>query len=111
MKFFKLLILFFITSAPSLFAQQNLNDKLPVDPNVKIGKLSNGLTYYIRQNKKPEQKVELRLVVNAGSILEDDNQQGIAHLSEHMAFNGTTHFKKNDIISFFNPLVLGLEMI
>lgn len=107
MKFFKLLILFFITGSTSLFAQQNLNDKLPVDPNVKIGKLSNGLTYYIRQNKKPEQKVELRLVVNAGSILEDANQQGLAHLSEHMAFNGTTHFKKNDIISFLQSISVG----
>ncbi|MEO7045088.1 MAG: insulinase family protein, partial [Ferruginibacter sp.] len=107
MKFFKLLILFFIAGSTSLFAQQNLNDKLTVDPNVKIGKLSNGLTYYIRQNKKPEQKVELRLVVNAGSILEDANQQGLAHLSEHMAFNGTTHFKKNDIISFLQSIGVG----
>jgi len=94
MKFFRLIIFFLFLSTCSSFAQQNLNDTLPVDPNVRIGKLRNGLTYYIRQNKKPEQKVELRLVVNAGSILEDDNQQGLAHLSEHMAFNGTTHFKK-----------------
>lgn len=98
------LLSFFLLLSSSLFAQQNLNEKLPVDPQVKIGKLSNGLTYYIRQNKKPEQKVELRLVVNAGSILEDDNQQGLAHLSEHMAFNGTTHFKKNDIISFLQSI-------
>ena len=104
MKPFRLFILFLFVFSSSLFAQQNLNDKLPVDPNVKIGKLSNGLTYYIRQNKKPEQKVELRLVVNAGSILEDDSQQGIAHLSEHMAFNGTTHFQKNDIISFLQSI-------
>ena len=81
---------------------QNLTDKIPADPNTKTGKLANGLTYYIRQNKKPEQKVELRLVVNAGSVLEDEDQQGLAHLSEHMAFNGTTHFKKNDIISLIN---------
>jgi zinc protease len=106
MKFARLIIFFLFISASS-FAQQNLNDTLPVDPNVRIGKLSNGLTYYIRQNKKPEQKVELRLVVNAGSILEDDNQQGLAHLSEHMAFNGTTHFKKNDIISFLQTIGVG----
>ncbi len=103
----KLFTLFLLLISSSLFAQQNLNDTLPVDPNVKIGKLSNGLTYYIRQNKKPEQKVELRLVVNAGSILEDKNQQGLAHLSEHMAFNGTTHFKKNDIISFLQSIGVG----
>ena len=106
MKYFRLLMLFlFVTS--SLFAQQELTEKLPVDPHVKIGKLDNGVTYYFRQNKKPENKVELRLVINAGSILEDDNQQGIAHLSEHMAFNGTTHFKKNDIISFLQSIGVG----
>src|SRR6185312_13114095 len=107
MKLLKLLPLFLLLFSSSLFAQQNLKDTLPVDPHVKIGKLSNGLTYYIRENKKPEQKVELRLVVNAGSILENDNQQGLAHLSEHMAFNGTTHFKKNDIVSFLQSIGVG----
>ena len=88
-------------------AQLNLQSKLPVDTKVKIGKLANGLTYYIRQNKKPEQKVELRLVLNAGSILEEDDQQGLAHMAEHMAFNGTTHFKKNDIVSFLQNIGVG----
>ncbi len=83
---------------------QGQDEKLPVDPKVKIGVLANGLTYYIRQNKKPEQKIELRLVVNAGSILEDEDQQGLAHLNEHMAFDGTTHFKKHDIISFLQTI-------
>ena len=64
-----------------LYAQDKLAQKIPIDPNVKIGKLSNGLTYYIRKNLKPERKVELRLVVNAGSILEDDDQQGLAHFT------------------------------
>ena len=100
---FRLFIVLFSFST-QVFSQTNLTDKLPVDPKIKIGTLSNGLTYYIRQNKKPEQKVELRLVVNAGSVLEDDDQQGLAHLSEHMAFNGTTHFKKNDIISFLQSI-------
>ncbi|MGN6264032.1 MAG: M16 family metallopeptidase, partial [Ginsengibacter sp.] len=104
MKIFTLLFLFI---SSSVLAQPNLNDTLPVDPYVKIGKLSNGLTYYIRQNKKPDQKVELRLVVNAGSILENDNQQGLAHLSEHMAFNGTKNFKKNEIISFLQSIGVG----
>ncbi|OQP65170.1 peptidase M16 [Niastella vici] len=88
-------------------AQLNMDSKLPVDAKVKIGKLDNGLTYYIRQNKKPEQKVELRLVLNAGSILEDEDQQGLAHMAEHMAFNGTTHFKKNDIVSFLQDIGVG----
>ncbi|MDQ6757414.1 MAG: insulinase family protein [Bacteroidota bacterium] len=100
---FRLIIVLFFFSA-QIFAQTNLNDKLPVDPKVKIGKLSNGLTYYIRQNKKPEKKVELRLVVNTGSIMEDEDQQGLAHLTEHMAFNGSTHFKKNDLVSFLQSI-------
>ncbi len=103
----KLLSFFFLFISPSLFAQLNLNDTLPVDRHVIVGKLNNGLTYYIRQNKKPEEKIELRLVVNAGSILENDDQQGLAHLTEHMAFNGTTHFKKNDIISFLQSIGVG----
>lgn len=85
-------------------AQQKLDEKLPVDPQVKIGKLDNGLTYYIRKNQKPENKVELRLVINAGSILEDDDQQGLAHFTEHMAFNGSANFKKNDIVSFLQSI-------
>jgi len=98
-------LFFFITfSFQVSVAQSNLTDKLPIDPKVKIGKLSNGLTYYIRQNKKPEKKVELRLVVNTGSIMEDTDQQGLAHFTEHMAFNGTANFKKNDIISFLQSI-------
>lgn len=85
-------------------AQLSLHDTISTDPKVKIGKLSNGFTYYIRQNKKPEQKVELRLVVNAGSILEDDDQQGLAHMCEHMAFNGTKTYKKNEIVSFLQSI-------
>ena len=81
-----------------------LNEKLPVDPKIKIGKLDNGLTYYIRYNAKPEKRVEMRLAVNAGSILEDDDQQGLAHFTEHMAFNGSEHFEKNELISFLQKI-------
>jgi zinc protease len=88
-------------------AQVNPSDKMPVDPQVKIGKLANGLTYYIRQNKRPENRVELRLVINVGSISEDDDQLGLAHMTEHMAFNGTTNFKKNDIVSFLQDIGVG----
>jgi len=88
-------------------AQTNSSEKLPFDSKVKMGKLENGITYYVRQNKKPEQKVELRLVVNAGSINEDDDQQGLAHMAEHMAFNGTKNFKKNDIVSFLQDIGVG----
>ncbi|NCT75938.1 MAG: insulinase family protein [Chitinophagaceae bacterium] len=81
-------------------AQYNLNAPIPVDPSVKVGKLSNGLTYYIRKNPKPEKKVELRLAINAGSVLENDNQRGLAHFMEHMGFNGSKHFPKNELVDF-----------
>src|SRR5579871_487557 len=86
------------------FSQINLSDKLPVDPNVKVGKLPNGLTYYIRKNAKPEKKVQLRLVVNTGSVLEDPDQQGLAHMMEHMNFNGSTHFPKNELVSYLQSI-------
>lgn len=81
-----------------------LTDPVPFNPNVKLGKLDNGLTYYIEKNAKPAQRVELRLVVKAGSVLEDDDQRGMAHLLEHMAFNGSTHFKKHELISTLQSL-------
>ncbi|MBI3883052.1 MAG: insulinase family protein, partial [Sphingobacteriales bacterium] len=96
-----------VISCNAGFAQANLTDIIPVDSKVKIGKLPNGLTYYIRNNKLPEQKVELRLVVNAGSICEDEDQQGLAHMCEHMAFNGTKNFKKNEIVSFLQSIGVG----
>ncbi len=81
-------------------SQTDLNSKIPIDPDIRMGTLSNGLRYYIKKNKKPENRAELRLVVNAGSVLETDQQQGLAHFLEHMCFNGTKHFKKNDLINF-----------
>lgn len=77
---------------------------IPADPNVKVGKLENGLTYYIRNNGKPEDKVELRLVVNAGSIMETDRQLGLAHFMEHMNFNGTKNFEKNDLVDYLQSI-------
>jgi zinc protease len=73
---------------------------LPVDPAVTVGVLPNGLRYYIRVNHKPEKRAELRLVVNAGSVLEDSTQRGLAHMVEHMAFSGTTHFKKQALVDY-----------
>ncbi|MFC1538900.1 M16 family metallopeptidase [Candidatus Latescibacterota bacterium] len=81
-----------------------LNDIMPVDPTVKIGRLDNGLTYYIRKNLKPEKRAELRLVINAGSILEDDDQQGLAHFAEHMAFNGTKNFEKLELVNYLESI-------
>ena len=85
-------------------AQMNPATPLPVSPQVVIGKLPNGLTYYLQKNGRPEKKLELRLVIKAGSILEDDDQQGMAHLLEHMAFNGSTHFKKQELVSYLESI-------
>ncbi len=74
--------------------------ELPFSPDVRTGVLENGMHYYICKNSKPENRIELRLAVNAGSMQEDDDQQGLAHFVEHMAFNGTTNFEKNDLINF-----------
>jgi zinc protease len=93
-----------IASTGTLAKAQNLNDPLPKDPKVIKGKLPNGLTYYIRPNAKPEKKVELRLAVNTGSIMEDESQQGLAHFMEHMNFNGTKNFKKNDLVSYLQSI-------
>jgi zinc protease len=82
------------------FGQYKLTDPIPLDPNVKIGKLPNGLTYYIRKNVKPEKKVELRLAVNAGSVLENNDQRGLAHFMEHMGFNGSKNFPKNELVDY-----------
>src|SRR4249919_1547814 len=95
------LICFF---SPHLFSQVDLKQPLPVDPNVKIGKLPNGLTYYIQKNLKPEKKMELRLVVNTGSILENNDQRGLAHFMEHMSFNGSKHFPKNELVDYLQKV-------
>ena len=79
-------------------------EPLPLDPAVRTGKLPNGLTYYIRRNLKPEKRVELRLAVNAGSVQEDDDQLGLAHLVEHMCFRGTKSFPKDDLIHYLQSV-------
>lgn len=80
------------------------SDPLPVDPALRVDKLDNGLTYYIRQNTEPRNRAELALVVNAGSILEDEDQLGLAHLLEHMLFNGTENFEGAEIISYLESI-------
>ncbi len=95
-----LVCILLLAAASGASVAQDLKAKLPNDPDVVTGKLSNGLTYYIRTNHKPEKKVELRLAVKAGSILENDNQRGLAHFMEHMNFNGTKNFPKNELVSY-----------
>src|SRR5687767_6841162 len=83
---------------------KGLTQQMPVDPQITIGKFANGLRYYIRANKKPEKRAELRLVVKAGSILEEPDQQGLAHFVEHMAFNGTRRFERNEIVNYLESI-------
>ena len=77
---------------------------IPIDERLTSGVLSNGLHYYIQKNAKPESRAELRLAVNAGSILEDEDQLGLAHFVEHMAFNGTEHFEKSELVDYLESV-------
>src|SRR5678816_3433753 len=98
----KIILLVVITALVSIgvHGQTPLTQPMPVDPQITMGKFPNGLRYYIRPNKKPEKRAELRLVVKAGAVLEDDDQRGLAHFVEHMAFNGTKNFPKQAIIDY-----------
>ncbi len=77
---------------------------LPTDPDVIYGTLDNGIRYYIRHNETPKNRAELRIVTNAGSVVEDDDQLGLAHLCEHMAFNGTENFPKHKLVNFLESI-------
>jgi zinc protease len=81
--------------------------KIPVDTAVRIGKLSNGLTYYIRHNNYPEHRANFYIAQRVGSIQENDDQRGLAHFLEHMAFNGSEHFKGNNLIEYTRSLGVG----
>ena len=78
----------------------DLDAPLPIDPIIIVGELDNGLRYYIRENRQPQARAELWLVVNAGSNQEDDDQQGLAHFVEHMAFNGTENYPEQKLIDY-----------
>jgi zinc protease len=95
------------TSAASV-ASYALSQQMPVDPEVAVGTLPNGLRFYVRPNGKPAHRAELRLVVKAGSVLEDDDQKGIAHFVEHMEFEGTRHFPGGSISDFLSSLGLSI---
>jgi len=103
---FFIISLFFIVTSRGQF-QVDPGDKLPVDPEVSKGVLKNGLTYYVRANSQPPNRAELMLVVRAGSVDEDDDQQGLAHFAEHMAFNGTKNFPRNELVNYFESI--GME--
>src|SRR5215831_6778339 len=107
-----LFLLLALTARQRLLAQQRArpapkpqtfapNAVLPLDPAIRTGRLPNGLKFYIRKNARPEKRVSLRLAVKAGSLEESDDQLGLAHLIEHMAFNGSEHFKSGEVFSYF----------
>lgn len=91
-------------SAIFLMSVNIYGQNIPVDPSLRIGTLSNGMKYYIKKNVLPEKKVEFRLAINAGSILEDENQRGLAHFMEHMNFNGTKNFPDNKLVDFLQSI-------
>src|SRR5215207_6081427 len=95
------------TSAESV-ARYPLAESMPVDPEVVVGTLPNGLRYYVRPNARPPRKAELRLVVKAGSVLEDDDQLGLAHFVEHMQFEGTKNFPKQSLTGFLSSLGMSI---
>lgn len=100
----RLLLAFVLLLLPQAAVAQRAEDMLPVDPDVTVGTLPNGVRYYIRENRRPEHRAELRLAVNAGSILEDEQQRGLAHFVEHMAFNGTENFEKQELVRYLESI-------
>jgi zinc protease len=93
--------LFVTTAFAPLAAGQAMQDAIPFDAAVRTGTLPNGLKYYVRKNGRPANRVLLRLAVKTGSLDEADDQQGLAHMLEHMAFNGSEHFKPGELVSYF----------
>ena len=100
----KKLILSILVLALSLVATAQQPQALPIDSAVRVGKLENGLTYYIRHNEYPKQRAEFHIAQAVGAILEEDHQNGLAHFLEHMAFNGTEHFAGKGIIEYFESI-------
>ena len=96
--------LLFFGCAVIAWAQQPQMPPIPTDPNVRIGKLENGLTYYIRHNELPKDRADFYIAQKVGSILEEDNQRGLAHFLEHMCFNGTTNFPGKGIINWLETI-------
>ena len=102
-------IIFFVAIIFNVNAAEiDLNKILPMDKNITYGKLNNGVTYYVKNNQLPKNKAYIELVIKAGSLHENDNQLGLAHLLEHMAFNGTKSFPKNKIDEYLRSLGLSI---
>ena len=97
-----LLVAALLIALPSIAQQKG--EQLPVDPSIRIGKLKNGLTYYIRHNENPENLVNFYIAQKVGSIQEEENQRGLAHFLEHMCFNGTNHIPGKSLINYLESI-------
>ena len=93
-------------------AKVNLDEQIKLNGKVRTGKLDNGLTYYVRANNKPANRAEFQIAINAGSVLEEANEVGLAHFTEHMGFNGTKHYPGNTMIDDLEKegIVFGREI-
>ena len=98
---FTLFLIISLFGCTSQKLDTNNDIPLSMDSGITTGTLSNGMDYFVQRNTNPENRIQLRLVVNAGSLMEDDDQLGVAHFVEHMAFNGSENFSKNEVIQFF----------
>ena len=99
MQFRSILFLLFLIAPFLLNAQVDWNQPAPIDPEISTGRLENGMTFYIRHNEEPKERASFYIIQNVGALLEEDNQNGLAHFLEHMAFNGTEHFHGKEIIN------------
>lgn len=95
-----IIAILFVSALSAQSQDYNMDDKIPMYDEVLSGELENGVKYFIRENGKPENRAELQILVKAGSLMEEDDQAGLAHFLEHMAFNGTKNFPKNELIEF-----------
>ena len=104
--FMKKILYYFLIIIPiTLSVKAN---EFPLDPNITYGKLDNSLTYYIRENQNPKDKAYIKMVIKAGSVMEEEHQQGLAHLLEHMAFNGSKNFPKRSVDEFMSSIGLNI---
>lgn len=104
MKTFRKLLFMAVLPGISLFASAQQLIPVPMDPQIRYGKLDNGLTYYIRKNQQPKERAEFYIAQNVGAILENDDQNGLAHFLEHMAFNGTKNYPGKLLIEYFESI-------
>src|SRR5262245_29248553 len=101
-----ILVLFLFLASLVAAQQQDLNKTLPVDPKVRIGKLPNGMQYWIREHKTPPGKIGIWLHVGSGSLNEEENQRGLAHFLEHMSFNGSEHYPPGTLVKYYESIGL-----